>query len=86
MKLNLTDSILLALMVALLMIGGHQVFIIGRTEGISQGFLQSYWIFMLVIILMGIYQMRKNKAAKNETSDKPQTKVKSKLSAKKNKR
>ncbi len=63
-KLNLTDTVLLSLMVALLVIGGHQTIVIGREEGFTQGFIKSYWIFMFMIILMVIYQARKNKSAK----------------------
>jgi hypothetical protein len=68
-KLNLTDTVLLALMVALLVIGGHQTIVIGRVEGFSQGFIKSYWIFMFMIILMVIYQARKNKVAKEGKQD-----------------
>jgi amino acid permease len=61
MKLKLTDTILLALMVAILMIGGHQTYVIAQTEGLKTGFLKSYWIFMFLMILIVIYQSRKNK-------------------------
>jgi len=65
-KLNLIDTLLLAMMLALLMVGGHQTFIISKAEGFKVGFFKSYWIFMLVFILTTIYHIRKNKREKKE--------------------
>ena len=61
MKLNLTDTILLSLMLAILMIGGHQMYLVAKTEGLQMGFLKSYWIFMFLMVLIVIYQIRKTK-------------------------
>lgn len=69
MKPSLTDTLLLALMVALLMVGGHQTFVIGQEEGFKTGFLKSYWIFMIMFVLIVIYQARKNKAQKEKKEE-----------------
>lgn len=69
MKLNLTDTILLALMVAVLMMGVHQIYVISQDEGFKVGVLKSYWIFMILFVLMAIYQGRKNKALKEKMAE-----------------
>jgi amino acid permease len=63
-------------MFAFLLIGTHQVYTLSKTEGFSKAFFNSYWIFMVVIILMIIHQIRKN-AGKKEAEDTPGTKNKS---------
>lgn len=68
MKYTLTESILLSLMIVLLMIGGHQMYVIGWEEGLINGFLKSYWIFMFLLILMVYYQSRKNKTGEKEAA------------------
>jgi hypothetical protein len=60
MKVNIIDTILLALMTALLMIGGHQIYVIGKVEGFKIGVLKSYWIFMILFVLMVVYRIRNN--------------------------
>lgn len=65
-KSKLFDTILMAIMVVLLMIGIHQIYIVGQAEGFRIGFLKSYWIFMFLLVFYAIFQMRKNKAAKEE--------------------
>jgi amino acid permease len=69
MKLKLSDTILLYLMVALMIIGGHQTYLIAQEEGLRTGFIKSYWIYMIVMVLMTIYQIRKGKAAKKEKDE-----------------
>jgi amino acid permease len=51
--MKLIDTILLALMVGILIIGIHQIF--------TNGFMNSYWIFMFLLILFFVYTIRKNK-------------------------
>jgi hypothetical protein len=77
MKLNLIDSILMSLMLVFLMIGGHQTYVVGQTEGWSMGFYKSYWIFMLMMGCMLILNFRRNRALKKEQQD--QKKKKSKI-------
>ena len=75
MKLKLTDTILLYLMVALMVIGGHQTYLIASEEGLRAGFIKSYWIYMIVIVLLTYYQIRKGKASKNEEKSGENTKA-----------
>lgn len=70
MKIKLTDTILLAIMTALLMIAGHQIFVISKTEGFKVGVLKSYWIFMILFVLTVVYQIRKNKEKARQDSEK----------------
>jgi len=51
--MNSTQTLYFAVTFALLIIGIHQTYL--------NGFLNSYWIFMLVIIIMGVYQYNKNR-------------------------
>jgi len=60
------DTLILALMIVLLIIGMHQTYVIGQVEGFRNGFFKSYYIFMLMLILFVVYQMRKNKREKLE--------------------
>jgi Ca2+/Na+ antiporter len=66
-KISLFDSILFALMVVFLVIGIHQCYIIGKVEGWKMGFVKSYSFFMLVIVLMVVRQVRKNREEKSES-------------------
>jgi amino acid permease len=59
---KLFDTILMAMMVVLLIIGIHQTYVVGQAEGFRIGFLKSYWIFMFLLVFFAIFQMRKNKA------------------------
>lgn len=59
--MKLIDTLLLSAMVAILMIGIHQIFI--------HGFAQSYWIFMILLFLFFLYNFRKNK--REEKDKKP---------------
>ncbi|MFK7901130.1 MAG: hypothetical protein AB8B61_10285 [Cyclobacteriaceae bacterium] len=54
--MKLTDTILLASCVGFFIIGSHQT--------MQHGFFASYWIFMLVIGLLGIYKLRKKNRGK----------------------
>lgn len=65
-KLSLVDTVMQALMLVLLMIGGHQIYVISKEEGFKIAFFKSYWIFMFVFVLIIIYQMRKSRQAKAE--------------------
>ncbi|HEX8547973.1 MAG TPA: hypothetical protein VF691_13515 [Cytophagaceae bacterium] len=56
--MNSTQTLYFAVTFALLIIGVHQTYL--------HGFLNSYWIFMLVIIIMGIFQYNKNKKGAGE--------------------
>jgi amino acid permease len=56
--MKLIDTLLLALMVGVLAIGTHQI--------IVNGFMNSYWIFMFLLILFFIYNMRKNNREKGK--------------------
>lgn len=49
--MKLFDTILLSLVVALLVVGIHQIFV--------NGFLNSYWIFMIMLSLLYWFQLRK---------------------------
>lgn len=51
--MNLIQTILLSLNVGVLIIGFHQTYL--------HGFIQSYWIFMVVIILYSIFRLVKAK-------------------------
>ena len=72
-KPTLVDTLILALMIVLLMIGSHQVYLIGQTEGFRNGFFKSYYIFMIIVLLMAVYQMRKNKRLKDQISESSNT-------------
>lgn len=61
---SIVDTLILSLMVVLLIIGAHQTYVIGQVEGFRNGFFKSYYIFMLMLILFVVYQMRKNKREK----------------------
>jgi hypothetical protein len=56
---TLSQTILLSLTVVFLVIGVHQ--------SVLHGFAGSYWIFMLMLTTLIIYQMRKNKDINKET-------------------
>ena len=60
--MKLYETILFALTLALLVIGLHQTAV--------NGFVNSYWIFMLMIIMMIIYRIRKNKQLQKGEVDK----------------
>lgn len=66
----------MSLMLVFLMIGGHQTYVVGKTEGWSMGFYKSYWIFMLMMGCMLIMNFRRNKALKKEQQDLKEKKVK----------
>ena len=70
----MANTILFASMVATLLIALHQ--------SMTNGFANSYWLFMLTFILMIFYQMRANKAKEMGT---PNTDGKSEQSLKKRK-
>lgn len=65
-KSSLIDTLILACMIALLIIGAHQVYVIRQEEGFRNAFFKSYYIFMLIVILMAVQQMRKNKKLKDQ--------------------
>lgn len=56
--MNLSQTLFFSATIVLLLIGIHQSYI--------NGFAQSYWIFMLVIILMGFYQFNKKRYSGQE--------------------
>lgn len=55
---NLINTILISLAVGFCLIGFHQTF--------TNGFFENYWIFMLTIILLSIFQYRKKNQVKKE--------------------
>jgi amino acid permease len=63
---SIIDTLILALMLALFMIGAHQIYVIAQEEGFKNGFFKSYYIFMFIVILMAVYQIRKNKREREE--------------------
>lgn len=67
--MRLFDTILLSLAIGF--------FIIGVLQLMTVGMLNSYWIFMLSIILLGWYQLRKKKSRPSEAAH-PGTKRKNK--------
>jgi len=50
-KTNLLDVIIISLAIGLI--------VIGFSETLKYGFMNSYWIFMFAIGLLGLYQYRK---------------------------
>jgi hypothetical protein len=64
--MKLIDIILITLSAFFVIVGIHQTFL--------YGFYSSYMFFMMVIILMGIFQLRKKPAAKPEEPAKGQKK------------
>ena len=50
-KYNLVDVLIISFAIGLAVIGMDQM--------LQHGFLASYWIFMFVIGLLGLYQLRK---------------------------
>jgi len=52
---KLIDTIIISLAVGFCLIGFHQTF--------KNGFFENYWIFMLTIILLSIFQFRKKNQA-----------------------
>lgn len=59
--MKLVDSILFSLAVAFFIIGVHQFIIIGMSQTFTDGFIQSYWLFMLTSVLLLFYNIRKKK-------------------------
>jgi hypothetical protein len=70
MKVKLIDTILLALMTALLMIAGHQIYVTSKIVGFKAAVISNYYIFMILFILTVWYQIRKNKEKAKQDSDK----------------
>lgn len=66
---SIVDTLILALMLALFMIGSHQIYVIAQSEGFRNGFFKSYYIFMFIVILMAVYQIRKNKRLKDQNNE-----------------
>lgn len=61
--MKLVDTIIISLAVGLCLIGFHQTF--------KNGFFNNYWIFMLTIILLSIFQLRrKNREQKERENEK----------------
>lgn len=86
-KLGVFDTVLLSLMTAVLMIGGHQTYVIAKEEGFRNGFMKSYWIFMILILLMVVYNARTNKKLdKEENGDSVKKNITKGKMQKKNKR
>lgn len=67
---SLIDTIILAVMVALLIIGAHQTWTLSKTEGFKIAFFKNYFLFMFILILMAVYQIRKNKRERQEEFNK----------------
>ncbi len=70
--MKLVDTIIISIAVGLCLIGFHQTF--------KSGFFNNYWIFMLTIILLSIFQLRrKNREQKEQKNEaKPSNKKRSK--------
>jgi len=56
--MKLSESILLSVLVFL--------FVVGLDQIMRNGFVKSYWIFMLVIMFLGIYKLVKRKNNDNQ--------------------
>ena len=69
--MNIFQSVLFFLSLGLLIIGTHQT--------ITVGFYESYWLFMLSLVLLFIYgMMKKGNNTKNKKANSPQQKTKPK--------
>lgn len=55
------DTVLSSVIIVLLIIGIHQIMV--------AGFAQSYWIFMVMMMLIFVYQIRKNNKLKSTQVD-----------------
>ena len=61
--MKLVDTIIISLAVGFCLIGFHQTY--------QNGFFNNYWIFMLTIILLSIFQFRtKNREQKEQEKEK----------------
>jgi hypothetical protein len=66
--MKLSETILLSIVVFLFVIGVHQTFI--------NGFINSYWIFMLNIIFLSILRLVKGKNKADSAEEQPGTPIK----------
>ncbi len=64
--MKLIDTILLSLSVAFLIIGVHQLIVITNNQSFADGLMQSYWLFMLTLVLFLYYRIRRNRQDEGE--------------------
>lgn len=63
--MKLVDTIIISLAVGFCLIGFHQTF--------KSGFFNNYWIFMLTIILLSIFQLRRKNREQKERDNEAKT-------------